>query len=381
MKTTETPSSASSSEAVTTSVVGQRDVGEIGLVLAALPHGGRQVGRAHPEGRRVGGAHDGGHRRPPRSGPDHRHPVAHAESLRRLSPADGPYTDTVSRTTAPVSEWALPTAALGPSVVLIPVKAFSQAKRRLGYRPARAGPGAPGPLHGHPRADRLHAAARRRGLRRRRGGAVGLGPRGGSHVGARAGAQRGGTGRRAAPGRGRDRMGHGGPRRPAPCPRPGGAAGFDGVTLVPDRRDDGTNVLRLPARATDFCFAYGPGSFRAHRAEAMRIGLAVRVVRNPNLAYDVDWPADVDELIRTTAPRRPLLSAVRRGDGGPKAPVLRCSVRNEASSASSPPCGPEPDARPSWPERASSSPCEREPAWRPSWRERASWSPCVPEPA
>ena len=76
---------------------------------------------------------------------------------------------------------------------------------------------------------------------------------------------------------------------------------FDGVTLVPDRRDDGTNVLRLPARATDFRFAYGPGSFRAHRAEAMRTGLAVRVVRNPNLAYDVDWPADVDELMRTTA--------------------------------------------------------------------------------
>ena len=37
---------------------------------------------------------------------------------------------------------------------------------------------------------------------------------------------------------------------------------FEGVTLVPDRRDDGTNVLRLPA-ASDFRFAYGPGSFRA----------------------------------------------------------------------------------------------------------------------
>lgn len=70
---------------------------------------------------------------------------------------------------------------------------------------------------------------------------------------------------------------------------------FDGVTLVPDRRDDGTNVLRLPARR-DFRFAYGPGSFRAHRAEATRLGLAVRVVRNPDLAYDVDWPADVAEL-------------------------------------------------------------------------------------
>jgi 2-phospho-L-lactate/phosphoenolpyruvate guanylyltransferase len=69
-------------------------------------------------------------------------------------------------------------------------------------------------------------------------------------------------------------------------------APFDGVTLVPDRRDDGTNVLRLPA-ASDFRFAYGPGSFRAHRAEATRLGLSVRVVRDPDLAYDVDWPADI----------------------------------------------------------------------------------------
>jgi len=28
-------------------------------------------------------------------------------------------------------------------------------------------------------------------------------------------------------------------------------------------------------------------------------------VRNPHLAYDVDWPADVDELMRTTAPQPP----------------------------------------------------------------------------
>jgi 2-phospho-L-lactate/phosphoenolpyruvate guanylyltransferase len=74
-------------------------------------------------------------------------------------------------------------------------------------------------------------------------------------------------------------------------------APFEGVTLVPDRGDDGTNVLRVPA-ASDFRFAYGPGSFRAHRAEATRLGLPVRVLRDPDLAYDVDWPADVLELGR-----------------------------------------------------------------------------------
>lgn len=78
----------------------------------------------------------------------------------------------------------------------------------------------------------------------------------------------------------------------------GTLSAFDGVTLVPDRRDDGTNVLRLPAQC-DFRFAYGSGSFRAHRAEAMQLGLAVRVVRDPDLAYDVDWPADVEELDRS----------------------------------------------------------------------------------
>ncbi len=74
----------------------------------------------------------------------------------------------------------------------------------------------------------------------------------------------------------------------------GTLAPFDGVTLVPDRRDDGTNVLRLPGSCV-FGFAYGPGSFRASR-RSPRLGLAVRVVRDPDLAYDVDWPADVAEL-------------------------------------------------------------------------------------
>jgi len=69
-------------------------------------------------------------------------------------------------------------------------------------------------------------------------------------------------------------------------------AGFDGVTLVPDRRDDGTNVVCVPAGAL-FRFAYGPGSFDRHQAEAARLGLRHRVVREPDLAWDVDVPADI----------------------------------------------------------------------------------------
>jgi 2-phospho-L-lactate/phosphoenolpyruvate guanylyltransferase len=72
----------------------------------------------------------------------------------------------------------------------------------------------------------------------------------------------------------------------------GWVADFDGVTLVPDRRLDGTNVLCVPT-ATEFGFAYGPGSFGRHRAEAERLGLAMRVVADPALGWDVDLPADL----------------------------------------------------------------------------------------
>lgn len=65
-----------------------------------------------------------------------------------------------------------------------------------------------------------------------------------------------------------------------------------GVTLVPDRREEGTTVIALPADC-GFVFSYGPGSFGRHRAEAERLGVATRVVRSPALSWDVDLPADL----------------------------------------------------------------------------------------
>ena len=62
-----------------------------------------------------------------------------------------------------------------------------------------------------------------------------------------------------------------------------------GITLVPDRYGNGTNVIALPADA-GFRFSYGPGSFARHRAEAERLGLPVRVLDLPDLAWDVDEP-------------------------------------------------------------------------------------------
>ena len=69
-------------------------------------------------------------------------------------------------------------------------------------------------------------------------------------------------------------------------------ADFAGVTIVPDRQDNGTNVICVPARS-GFTFSYGPGSFARHVAEARRLELPRRVVREPSLAHDVDLPADL----------------------------------------------------------------------------------------
>ncbi|MBS1838208.1 MAG: 2-phospho-L-lactate guanylyltransferase [Actinobacteria bacterium] len=71
------------------------------------------------------------------------------------------------------------------------------------------------------------------------------------------------------------------------------AAAADEVVMVPDRRGDGTNVISVPT-GHGFRFRYGPGSFEAHRSEASRCGLRVRVVRSERLGWDVDEPADLD---------------------------------------------------------------------------------------
>lgn len=70
------------------------------------------------------------------------------------------------------------------------------------------------------------------------------------------------------------------------------AATFPGVTLVPDRRREGTNVIALP-RDLDFSFAYGPGSFRRHLEQARLLHQPIRVVHASPLAWDVDLPEDL----------------------------------------------------------------------------------------
>lgn len=67
------------------------------------------------------------------------------------------------------------------------------------------------------------------------------------------------------------------------------------AVIVADHRGDGTPVLTLPS-ATPFTFAYGPGSAARHVAEAERRGLMIRRVDDPDLAFDVDLPADLEFL-------------------------------------------------------------------------------------
>jgi 2-phospho-L-lactate guanylyltransferase len=69
-------------------------------------------------------------------------------------------------------------------------------------------------------------------------------------------------------------------------------ADHDGVTLVPDRHGDGTNVCCIPS-GVGFRFSYGPASFTRHCAEAVRLGQPLRVVEDDRLGWDVDLPADL----------------------------------------------------------------------------------------
>lgn len=87
----------------------------------------------------------------------------------------------------------------------------------------------------------------------------------------------------------------------------------DCITLVPDHAGDGTNVLALPL-PTQFGFSYGVGSFHRHLAAALASGRRVRVRRDPLLALDIDTPDDLThplvqeglpEWLRTNPASRP----------------------------------------------------------------------------
>jgi len=64
------------------------------------------------------------------------------------------------------------------------------------------------------------------------------------------------------------------------------------VTIVPDRHRDGTNVLIIP-RDVGFKCQYGSKSFEAHKAEAAKLGLPIQIIDDDELALDIDTPDDL----------------------------------------------------------------------------------------
>lgn len=76
------------------------------------------------------------------------------------------------------------------------------------------------------------------------------------------------------------------------------------MTLVPDRRRDGTNVMAFPT-ASPIAASYGAGSFARHLAQALHQtgGVGVEVRPDPELALDLDTPADlIHPLAREVLP-------------------------------------------------------------------------------
>jgi 2-phospho-L-lactate guanylyltransferase len=73
------------------------------------------------------------------------------------------------------------------------------------------------------------------------------------------------------------------------------------VVIAPDRHGAGTNalLLRLSAIAPGerFEFQFGEGSYGRHIAEAHRLGLDVATSISAGTAFDLDTPADLQELL------------------------------------------------------------------------------------
>jgi 2-phospho-L-lactate guanylyltransferase len=67
------------------------------------------------------------------------------------------------------------------------------------------------------------------------------------------------------------------------------------VVLAPSR-DGGTNALFLPL-PPPFAFAFGPDSGHAHQKAAAAAGCIVRLVQRATLSFDLDSPADLQEML------------------------------------------------------------------------------------
>jgi 2-phospho-L-lactate guanylyltransferase len=72
---------------------------------------------------------------------------------------------------------------------------------------------------------------------------------------------------------------------------------FDGVTLAPDKKRTGTNLLRVPT-SSPYTMQFGRDSMHKHLAESELRGLRIWVLDRDDLAFDVDDPEDLVQLAK-----------------------------------------------------------------------------------
>jgi 2-phospho-L-lactate/phosphoenolpyruvate guanylyltransferase len=78
------------------------------------------------------------------------------------------------------------------------------------------------------------------------------------------------------------------------------------LLMVTNREGEGTNALRL-SPAQPIRLHFGPGSLELHRREAAAMKLPVKIVDNPRLRIDVDNPDDLDALEKSGGEGRQVL--------------------------------------------------------------------------
>jgi 2-phospho-L-lactate guanylyltransferase len=78
------------------------------------------------------------------------------------------------------------------------------------------------------------------------------------------------------------------------------------LLMVSNREGEGTNALRL-SPAQPIRLHFGPGSLQQHRREAAAMKLPVLILDNPRLRIDVDTPDDLDALEKSGAEGRQVL--------------------------------------------------------------------------
>ena len=70
----------------------------------------------------------------------------------------------------------------------------------------------------------------------------------------------------------------------------------EAIAIAPDRRERGTNGLCFDS-SLDFSFEFGPGSYARHKHNARRLQRDHAAAISPGLAFDIDTPDDLAEMV------------------------------------------------------------------------------------